>query len=130
MPFRHTIQDHFVCIEWYGILTPADFAQLLQELPRIGRSLGYAPNILHTFDEVLEIKMDYELFWSHSRQREAIFLPNKVKVATVSDRPIVFGLSRMIESINQSPLVEMHVFKLRPEAEAWLGEGEGWKPMG
>ena len=120
MPFRHTFQDHFVHIEWYGLLTPADFAQLLQELPRIGRSLGYAPNILHTFDEVLEIRVDYAFLTSHSRQREAIYLPNKVKIATVSDRPMIYGLSRMIESINKSPLFEMHAFKLRAEAEAWL----------
>jgi len=130
MPFRRTVQDHFVHIEWYGILRPADFAQLLLEVPRIGRSLGYAPNILHTFDEVLEIGMDFASLSSHSRQREAIYLPNKVKVATVSERLLVFGFSRMIELMNETPMMEMRVFKLRAEAEAWLGDGDGRKPLG
>jgi len=124
MPFRLHIQAPLVHIEWYGELVNADFTRFLTELPKIGRQLGYAPNLLHTFDEVTDAHLHYDEANAQAEHRSRIALPNKIRSATVANRPLIYGFTRMFITLNSNPDIEMQVFSSQEEAHAWLRQNE------
>ena len=64
--------------------------------------------------------IDYAAIASHSIARRRVQLPNACRSATVADRPLIYGVGRMFESMNNTDNLEMRVFERRAEAEAWL----------
>jgi hypothetical protein len=93
---------------------------VLREMPLIADSLGHAPNMLHTFEEVTSLAIDFHAIMAHSHKRETLPIPNKIRAATVVTRPVMIGISRIFESLNGNPQIAMRTFADRAFAERWL----------
>jgi len=120
MPYTLKITDEFLGIEWYGVLTPQDLTAIGQDLPRIGRNLGHALHVLHTFDAVTRIDFDPLAAYHHTIRREDIHIPQAVKSAAVAKTPEVFAMARMMQELNRNPMIEMRVFDADADALAWI----------
>jgi hypothetical protein len=120
MPIRIEILPEYVHVAWYGSLVNEDLAMLGAEMPKIGQLLGKVPNVLHTFDEVSGIGLQFEAMHMHSRHLARIKLPNRSRTASVCNNPLSFGMARMMQSLNHNPDLVMEVFSTMDEALAWL----------
>lgn len=120
MPFRISLLPEYVHVEWYGDLLNEDLRAIAAELPKIGQQLRKVPNILHTFDKVDAVKLQFDAMHAHTRNLSRIALPNRSKTASYCDRPLVFGVARMMQSLNNNPALQMEVFSSLDEALAWL----------
>ncbi len=120
MPIRIEILPEYVHVTWYGSLANDDLALLGTEMPKLGIQLGKVPNVLHTFDEVTGIGMQFEAMHSHGRHLGRIKLPNRSRTASVCSNPLSFGMARMMQSLNHNPDLQMEVFSTMEEALRWL----------
>ena len=120
MPFRIEILPEYVHVEWYGNLVNSDLFNLGMEMPRIGEQLRRAPNVLHTFEGVETVKLEVDAMQAHGRKLARTVLPNPSRTASFCDRPLVYGVARMMQSLNTNPMLQMEVFSSREEAIAWL----------
>lgn len=122
MPLRIEVLPDYVHVNWHGELVKQDLDLLSAEMPRIGRQLGHAPNVLHTFDGASGTSLHFDMLNSYSRNLRQIKLPNPCRAASVCTHPLGFGLARMMQLINQNPDVEMMVFSDKEAALRWLEE--------
>lgn len=120
MPYSHSIKEHYIHIQWHGELCNEDLRSIGAELPGISAKLGYAPNILHTFDEVTGGKIEPWSIFQHSLRREDTRLPNKAKSAAVAKTAKVHAITRLFMELNRNPNIVMEVFDDEEAAIRWL----------
>lgn len=122
MPLRIQLLPDYVHVNWHGELSKQDLDLLSVEMPRIGRQIGHAPNVLHTFEETSGTSLRFEAMHGYGRNLRQVKLPNPCRVASVCNHPVGFGLARMMQLINQNPDLEMRVFSEKEPALSWLTE--------
>ncbi len=122
MPIRIQLLPDYVHVIWHGELSKEDLDTLSVEMPRIGRQLGHAPNVLHTFDETSGTSLRFEAMHSYGRDLRLVKLPNPCRIASVCTHQVGFGLARMMQLINQNPDLKMEVFSDKEAALHWLVE--------
>lgn len=120
MPYSHSIKDHYLHIQWHGELCNEDLRSIGAELPGISARLGYAPNVLHTFDDVTGGKIEPWSIFQHSLRREDTRLPNKAKSAAVAKTAKVHAITRLFMELNRNPNIVMAVFDSEEAAIKWL----------
>jgi len=120
MPYSHTIKGRTVRICWYGNITQADLDVFGLEMPQIGRKLGFAPDVLHTFDGVQDQGlMPIEAF-TYSLRRGLEPIPNPIRSAIVADSDKGRALATVFKELNRTPNLEMKVFDNESDARSWL----------
>jgi len=120
MPFRSQVHEAYVHIQWHGTLIADDLRELGRELPRIGMQLRRAPDVLHTFDEVVETRLNFDVVHNYSAEVSKQQLPNSCRVASVGNNPTSYGIARMFQAMNANPNIEIEVFETVTDALAWL----------
>jgi len=124
MAYQIDQEGRLLCVRWSGPLAREDLGRIFQELPEWSQSLGFAPDVIHLFDEVASIHFVFEDLIEHSRGRIWTPLPNKVKSAAVGSTPLTLGYARMFRALNANPLIRMEVFESETEARRWLATPE------
>lgn len=124
MPFQSQVLDTHVHIRWHGTLVADDLRELGKEIPRIGMQLRRAPDVLHTFEEVVETRLNFDVVHQYCAEVAKARIPNPCRVATVAGSPISFGIARMFQAMNSHPSIEMEVFGSVEEALAWLARAK------
>lgn len=119
MPYSITIEGRVAHVHWFGALCRRDLDTLGQDLPRVGRQLGFAPHVLHTFGEVKAGLPPIEAFTYALRPGQAP-IPNPVRAAIVADSDTAEALATVFRLLNATPNLEMAVFKNEAEARGWL----------
>lgn len=120
MAYRIIRENSLVHVRWSGILSNQDLASLFEELPRASAEAGFAPPVLHTFDEVERVDIEPTALVRHSRDRVWTLLPNPIRSASVGASPLTYGYALMIKRLNANPMIEMEVFASVEDALAWL----------
>ena len=120
MPIRIEILPDYVHVSWYGKLVNQDLAVLSTEMPKIGEQLRKVPNVLHTFDEVEGMGLQFEAMHTHGRHLGRIKLPNPSRTASVCNNGLAYGMARMMQSLNHNPDLQMEVFSDMETALRWL----------
>lgn len=120
MPFSISILPDYVHVEWQGDLHNCDLQEVGRTLPGIAMQLGKVPNVLHTFDKVEALHLEFDAMHAHTRELSRAKLPNKSRSAFFCDRPISYGVARMMQSMNSNPDLQMEVFESLDKAIEWL----------
>jgi len=122
MAFTILQEGRLLNVHWSGVLTREDLGRIFRELPEWSQSLGFAPDVVHVFDDVESINFVFEDLIEHSRGRIWTPLPNRVKSAAVGATPLTQGFARMFRALNANPMIQMEVFESETEARRWLAE--------
>ncbi len=120
MPFSHAIDGRVVQVAWYGAVTAEDLAALEQEMPVLSRGLGFAPDVLHTFDGVTSAEFSPTAAFASSRRMQQVAIPNPIRVAMVVVTKENEFLATLFKTLNHSPSIEMKVFFEEVSARRWL----------
>lgn len=119
MPYAHSIEGRIVHVRWHGSICEADLDRFAAEMPRIGCSLGRAPDVLHTYAEVVAGLPPAEAFL-YSLRGDPPPIPNPIRVAMVANTPECEALASVFKTLNRTPNLEMAVFADEPAARRWL----------
>jgi len=119
MPYSYTIEERIVHLCWSGAISQADLDSFGEEMPRIGRRLGFAPDVLHTFVGVMTGLRPMVAFMYSQRHRQEP-IPNPIRAAIVTTTEECEALATVIKSLDATPNLEMKVFHAEAEARRWL----------
>ncbi len=89
-------------------------------MPRIGRTLGFAPNVLHTFAPEAELGFDPTVAYHYSLQQRQVVIPNPVRAAIVATTKESEYLANVFKSLNRVSNLELQVFFDETSARRWL----------
>ncbi len=89
-------------------------------MPRIGRGLGFAPDVLHTFEGVTELGFDLAGAYQYSLKQKQVAIPNPIRAAMVATTKENEYLATVFVKLNRAPNLEMKVFFDEPSARCWL----------
>ena len=120
MPATHEVKDRIVHFSWTGSVTGEDLKSLGQTLQTLGASLGFAPDVLHTFDQMNGAPFEPWSGFEHSLRQERVRLRNATKSALVAKTPEVLAVARMMQTLNRNPNLAMEIFPSEETALAWL----------
>jgi len=119
-------KSDYLLIEWAGKFEPSDLGVLRRELPQWQEKLGYAPNVLHTFDK-LDVNSDFQPLdaFDHTIKRKSTQVFGRAKSAMIAKTEDVYKVSSLFSVLNRNPNIEMRVFSTEAAALAWLREEQG-----
>jgi hypothetical protein len=120
MPYDVTVEGRIVHISWTGVVAQADLDSLRREMPRIGRELGSAPDVIHTFDDTKGFSFTPGAAYDYSLQQRDVEIPNPIRVAIVATTRDGEALATVFKTLNCTPNMEMRVFGNEAVARRWL----------
>jgi hypothetical protein len=120
MPYSYTIEGRIVHVRWQGSIVKEDLESLGREMPRVGRQLGFAPDVLHTFGETTGFSFEPLAAYQYSLQQKQVKIPNPIRAAMVAATPDCEALATVFKTLNRTPNLEMQVFANEAAARRWL----------
>ncbi len=120
MPYTCTLDGRIVRVCWQGMITQDDLASFGKEMPRIGRQLGFAPDVLHSFDGSDGVGFEPAAAYHYSVQQRQITIPNPIRSAQVVSSKESEYIATVFSSWNRTPNLEMKVFFDEASALRWL----------
>ena len=120
MPFSCTVEEYCVHVAWRDAISVGDLRSFGQEMPRIGRTLGRAPDVLHTFEAVTGLGFDPAAAYEYSVRQKAVAIPNPIRAAMVATTKENEYLATLFLKLNRAPNLDMRVFFDEASARAWL----------
>lgn len=120
MPYVLTKKESYVHLDWSGTITTQDLKSIGKDLTGVMAEWGYAPHVLHTFDQVEAMDFGPWGMFMHSLLREDTILPNKSKSAHVAKSEKAQSVCKMFRELNRNPDIEMQLFDNEAAAIAWL----------
>ena len=120
MPYTYTIGERIVHVCWSGMIAKEDFDSLAKDMPRIGRELGFAPDVLHTFEETTGFSFEPIAAYQYSLRQKQAKIPNPVRAAMVVTTKEGEALAAVFKTLNRTPNLEMRVFADEADARLWL----------
>ena len=120
MPYSCTNDGRVVHVSWHGLLAQDDLDSLGKEMPRIGRGLGFAPDVLHTFEGVTGLGFDPAAAYQYSLKQRQVEIPNPIRAAMVVTTKESEYLATVFMKLNRATNLEMQVFFDEASARRWL----------
>ena len=120
MPYVLTKKESYVHLDWFGTITTNDLKSIGKDLTKVMAERGFAPHVLHTFDQIDGMDFGPWAMFMHSLLREDTLLPNKSKSAQVAKSEKARSVCKMFRDLNRNPDIEMQLFGDEPSAIAWL----------
>ncbi len=120
MPYTHEVKNRIVHIAWQGDVTKEDLGAIGRLLPKLAATLGFAPDVLHTFAEMNGPAFAPWTAFEYSLRQETVRLRNAAKSAVVAKTPQVQAVARMMQALNRNPNIAMEIFASEEMALAWL----------
>jgi hypothetical protein len=109
-----------VHVSWHGLIAQADLDSFSKEMPRIGRGLGFAPDVLHTFEAVTGLGFDPAAAYQYSHKQRQVEIPNPIRAAMVVTTKESEYLATVFMKLNRAANLEMQVFFDEASARHWL----------
>ncbi|MBE2213607.1 MAG: hypothetical protein IAE82_07035 [Opitutaceae bacterium] len=122
MPYTATVEDRIIHIAWEGVIAPDDLEGVDREIPRLAAELRFAPNVLHTFDQVTGRSFDPMAAFAVSQKRKYRRIPVPVRAALVVKSPEATRIAEVFVALNRTPNLTMERFPSEKAARAWLAE--------
>jgi len=120
MPYAYTSKGRIVRVSWYGVVTQEDLKAFVADMPRVGRKLGFAPDVIHTFDGVTGHSFQPIAVYMYTLLQKQVQIPNPIRVAMVATTPEGQALAEVFKALNRMRNLEMDVFADEPAARRWL----------
>lgn len=120
MPYSYTIDDRIVHVSWSGVIAKDDLKSFGEDMPRVGRELGFAPDVIHTFDGVAGHSFQPIAAYLYSLLQKRVQIPNPIRAAIVASTPEGKAMAKVFTTLNRSRNLEMGVFADEASARRWL----------
>ncbi len=120
MPIICTTEGRIVHAAWSGMITKDDLENLGKEMPRIGRELGFAPDVIHTYEGVTDVGFEPVAAYQYPLQQKQVSIPSPVRSAMVVTTKESEYLATIFKTLNRTPNLEMKVFYDEASARRWL----------
>ena len=120
MPYVCTIEGCIVHAAWRGTIVPEDLEAFGADMPRIGRRLGFAPDVLHTFEAVTGLGFEPAAAYQYSLKQKQVEIPNPIRVAMATTTKENEYLATVFKMLNRATNLEMEVFPSEAVARRWL----------
>jgi len=103
MPYVLTKNERYIHLDWSGTITPSDLKSIGKDLTKVMAEWGFAPHVLHSFDQVEGMDFGPWVMFMHSLRREDTKLPNKSKSAHVAKSEKARSICKMFRELNRNP---------------------------
>jgi hypothetical protein len=120
MPYTYALEDRLVHITWSGVMAKEDLQAFGKDMPRIAAELGFAPDVLHTFDGVTGYSFPPIAAYMLSLLRKRVEIPTPVRSASVARTPEARAVAKMFAELNRTRNLEMRVFDDEASARRWI----------
>ena len=121
MPYTYTIEDRIVHIAWGGVISKDDLQAIGKDMPRLARELGFAPDVLHTFDGATGYSFQPIAAYALSLLRKRVVIPYPVRSASVVTTPEQRSLAKIFKALNRTHNLTMGIFDSEEAARRWIG---------
>ena len=122
MPYSYTIEGRLVHVSWHGMITKEDLVAFGVDMPQVGRSLGSAPDVLHTFEAVEGHRFQPIAAYMYSLLQKRVEIPNPVRAAIVAVTQEAEALATVFKTLNRTRNLEMKIFANEAAARLWLSQ--------
>lgn len=120
MPYRVALDEPFVRVWFFGILSGANLRDVADELRSHEHALGMVPDRLVDMSEMVATDAVFNLAILAARVRAVQRFPNPFRSALVAPKVEVAGFARIFRVLNRNPQIEVQVFEEVEAAERWL----------
>lgn len=120
MPFSHTVEDRVVHVAWHGLVSREDLQAFGKAMPQLVASLGFIPDVLHTFEAVDGYGFQPITVYMFSLLRKRVHIPKPVRSAVVATTPETRSLAKVFKALNRTKNLEMEIFDSEVAARRWL----------
>ncbi len=120
MPYSLTVEGRIVHVCWTGVVAKEDLDSFGEAMPRVGRDLGFAPDVIHTFETTTGFSFQPVAAYLYSEQLRQVQIPNPIRAAIVTDTQEGEALATVFKTLNHTPNLEMKVFANEAAARLWL----------
>ena len=124
MPQSVTYEGSVMRYRLWGIVTKQDLADLSVTGRTLERSFPIIPSRIVDFSELTNIEDGYYAMLGLVDRRKKEVFPNRFRTAMYAKNPLQFGLSRMFQTLNDNPQIEVRIFETEAAALAWLASGQ------
>lgn len=121
MPFEITVATGCILTRLFGAVTPADLSALAEQMAAI-ETRHPAANRLTDLTAVDSFDFDFTAVSALADRRRGLEFPAPLKSAIVAVKPVAIGFTRMFQTLNDNPQVEIRIVSSREEAEAWFAQ--------
>ena len=122
MSYSYSIEERIVHVRWQGVIAADDLDAFGQDMPRIGKELGFAPNVLHTFAETTGFSFEPVAAYQYSLLQKQVKIPNPIRAAMVVGTSDGEALATVFKTLNRTPNLTMRVFANETAARLWLAQ--------
>ena len=123
MPFELTEMPGYFVARCYGIVSPADLAEMVRRAIEVESRHPDGVDRIADFRDVEVFNIQYATVSDFAKKRREQTFPRLIKSALVADRPVAMGFARMYQTILNHPQVELRIFPTMEEALAWVTGG-------
>ena len=120
MPYTYTIEGRIVHVAWHGTIAREDLESFGEAMPRVGRELGYAPDVIHTFEGTIGYSFQPIAAYMYSLLQRRAQIPNPIRAAIVATTQEGEALATVFKTLNRTRNLEMKVFSNEAAARLWL----------
>ncbi|MFT3829050.1 MAG: hypothetical protein QM691_05010 [Opitutaceae bacterium] len=120
MAYSYTVDGRIVHVRWRGTLAGGDLEAFGKEMPLLGRRLGFAPDVLHTFDETVASGFEPISAYHYSLQLKQVKIPNPIRAAVVASTKQGEAMATVFQTLNRTPNLELRIFATEDAALRWL----------
>lgn len=121
MPFEITTTGDYILTRVFGVVTPADLEAIGEAMSAI-EARHPAANRLTDLTAVESFDFDFTAVSALADTRRSREFAVPCKSAIVAVKPVAIGFSRMFQTLNDNPRVDIRIVSSREEAEAWFAE--------
>jgi hypothetical protein len=122
MPFEISAPADYIMARFFGAVTPADL-QALAEQTNVMEARHPVPNRLTDLTAVERFDFDFIAVSALADKRRVVRFPTPIRSAIIAVAPVAIGFSRMFQTLNDNPQIEIRIVSSYEEARAWFAEG-------
>jgi hypothetical protein len=122
MPYRVALDEPYIRVWFFGILSGADLRDVAHELRAHERDLGMVPDRLVDMSDMVATDAAFNLAILAARVRGVQRFPNVFRSALVAPKVEVAGFARIFRILNRNPQIVVQVFAEVAGAASWLSE--------
>jgi hypothetical protein len=121
MPLEMSAGADYIMARFFGAVSPADLQALADQTHTMEERLQ-VPNRLTDLTAVERFEFDFTAVSALAERRRAVRFQAPIRSAIIAVAPVAIGFSRMFQTLNDNPQIEIRIVSSREEAEVWFGE--------
>lgn len=122
MPFECSHQDRTILFRIHGELTRGDISDILRQVEALEDSGHVFTEQIIDARAVTSYQISFNDIFAFARRRREKVRQHRIKSALIINSPAGTGFSRMLQTLNTNPQVEIKTFADDQAAREWLDQ--------